>query len=115
MFKWTKRKIHDMIEEHFERFAKNCGKKSIHDFTWDFHFDIKCLPKQIEDLQNNKVSHEAIASCSKCKCLVYKKEAIKEPSTVEMKKLYNPHGNFYHDEEVVVENYSCHRCVGTSK
>jgi len=106
MFKKTRKKIEDMIEERFEKFAERCGKKSVFELAWDFQFDIKSLPSEVKLLRDEKVSHSSLVSCSKCKCLLYKTDAIKELSIVGIKKYYLPD----HEKEVVVEHYSCCKC-----
>jgi hypothetical protein len=111
MLKRIKAKIKEIIEETLQEFVESCGKKSVHDFTWDFKFDMLKLPEEVKRLNYEKVSFDSLVPCDKCKCVLFKSDAIVGESTIEIKKVYFSHFSMQSiDQEVIKRHYFCHRC-----
>ena len=75
------------------------------------------------ELNSNLVKRDDLITCEKCKCLMYKNDAIKGKSIIKRKTVYHNTYNSYNPlgalegttEEYLFTPYYCQRCKPKSK
>jgi hypothetical protein len=108
---WFKKKVEKIIGRFLDDFviAFN-NKRNFSNFLVDFR-DLENKIKTIENKELRNISFNSIITCDECKCLVFKNNAFKMPSTVELGEVREPNCPWgWVEKEIVKEHYLCLRC-----
>ena len=72
--------------------------------------ELRKVDEKIASALAGYVKCSKLVSCSKCGCLLYKKDAIKGKSEIETVPVYTIFGESSEVEEYIVTRYYCRRC-----